>query len=80
MGITLEIIELTFVKDSGHGNDVLGFVAQVCNYLTQYLICCLFIFLGAGWTISFDSILDFEMFLPISILVAIVKFFIMIIG
>lgn len=52
--IIMEIVELNWIKNTGHGNDVLSFLAQSFNYLTQYLICCLFIFLAAGWTITFD--------------------------
>jgi len=80
IGIAIEVFELVGVKYSGHGSDVLSFLAQLCSYFVQYFLCCILIFLAAGWTITFDDVLQFELFLPISVLIGLVKFFILLIA
>lgn len=55
-----------------------NFLSQSCNYGSQYILTCALIFIAHGWTIHFQSIEDFDLFLPVSIMLGV--FQIVIIG
>lgn len=75
-----EIIDLFVFKSTGQGFEFLNFLGQSSSYISQYLICCILVFVGHGWTLYIDDIDDFEFFLPISILIGIFKIVIIGVG
>lgn len=70
----LELTDLNLIKATGHGSDALSFLAMCCNYFSQYFFCCLLCFLAAGWTITFDSLRQSKVFVPIVLTLAVIKF------
>lgn len=73
MSLMLEIFDLGMLAKTGRNVLIINFLAQVMNYLSQYLLTVVFIFLAHGWTISIFSIEDFELSLPIMVLIGILK-------
>lgn len=80
ISFVFELIDLFIFKSRGEGVEFLNFLGQASNYLSQYLICCILIFVAHGWTLYIDDIDDFEFFLPISILIGIFKVIIIGVG
>ena len=76
----IEIINLAYFKLYGDDLILVNFLGQMGNYLAQYLICCLYIFIAYGWTIRVDDIDDFEFFLPVSILIGVFKIVMLAVG
>ena len=67
----LDIIDLYAIGINGSGFIFLNFLSQASNHVSQYILTILLIFLARGWTIHFQSMDSFELFLPISILIGI---------
>lgn len=75
-----EFLHLWIFSKNGKGIEFLNFMSQSFNYLSWYILCITLIFLAHGWTINVDSIEDFDLFLPISIMLGIFQIVIIGIG
>jgi hypothetical protein len=73
LSLLLDIVDLYALGQKGVGYIFLNFMSQACNHTSQYLLTVLLIFLARGWTIHFYSTDQFELFLPICILIGIFK-------
>lgn len=78
LSFPFEIIHLWIFSYNGHGLEFQNFIGQTFNYGSQYFLIITLIFLANGWTINVDSIEDFDLFLPVAIMLGI--FQIVIIG
>lgn len=80
LSFPLEFIHLWVFSYNGKGIEFLNFVSQAFNYVSWYILCITIIFIAHGWTINVDSIGDFELFLPVSIMLGIFQIVIIGIG
>jgi len=80
ISLALEIAHLVVILKTSRSFDLINVPAQMLNYLSQYLICCLLIFLAAGWTIRFENLKELKVFIPVAIFIGILKLFIMAAG
>ena len=71
--LVIDITELQMISWNGSAFFFFNFVSQTLNHMSQYLVTILLILLARGWTILFNSIDEFELFLPISILIGVFK-------
>ena len=71
--LVLELIDLMIMFKYGSSIQFLNFMAQAINYISQYFLTIIYIFLAHGWTTEFTSIDEFELSMPILILIGILK-------
>jgi hypothetical protein len=73
LAIPFELYVLYHNENTGLEANISNFLGQCFSFISIYLLNLVFIFLAHGWTITFNNIEDFELFLPISILLAVFK-------
>ena len=69
----LDIVDLKLIEVGGNSYLFLNFFSQALNETSQYLVAVLLVILARGWTTLFSSLDEFELFLPISVLIGIFK-------
>lgn len=73
LSIMLDVLETRIYSTDGTESPVINFFAKATDLVSGYVLACLILFLGNGWTIFFSRIDDMELFLPISIALGIMK-------
>lgn len=73
ISLLMDLVDIYLFSQDGLGFAFLTFLSQVCNHISQYILVVLLVFLAKGWTLIFDDISEFELFLPISVVVGIFK-------
>ena len=78
LAVSCELLHQWMYLYNGYGNSVFNFSAQMFQVLASFTITLLLILISWGWTIDFMKFEDFDIFLPLIILIAVVH--IMIVG
>ncbi len=78
LAVSCELLHQWMYLYNGYGNSVFNFGSQMFQVLASFTITLLLILISWGWTIDFIKFDDFDIFLPLIILVAVVH--IMIVG
>jgi hypothetical protein len=73
ISLLMDLVDIYLFSQDGLGFTFLTFMSQVCNHISQYLLIVLLVFMAKGWTLVFDDISEFELFLPISVVIGIFK-------
>lgn len=68
-----------YSKD-GKGLYFFQFIAQSSSVFSQYIMTCLLVLIASGWTILHMDLWSFEIFLPVSIMIGVFKFMIVILS
>lgn len=76
----VNFLELQVLSSTGIASFALAIIGHGANYLCQYSLCCLLIFLASGWSTFIDSAFDFEGLVSISITVGMLKIMVVIVS
>lgn len=71
--LLMDLADIYLFAQDGLGFEFLNFLSQTCNHLSSYLLVVLLVLLAKGWTLIFDDLAEFELFMPISMVVGIFK-------